>query len=448
MTTLESGFQKQMEHYPEMRQGQLLLSVSGGIDSMAMLHLFAEQNYSVAVMHCNFQLRGSESDEDEQFVKSTCKNLNIQLFIKRFDTKQFSEKNGISIQMAARSLRREFTEQLLKEHQFNCVCLAHHLNDSFETFLINLSRGTGVRGLTGMPVFSKPFFRPLIFATREDIINYVNKKSISYREDSSNQSDNYLRNKIRHHIAPVINSVFDGFTDRMSDNFQQISESVHLFDFLINHASNEFCSKSDNVITVDLKTIAEKGYPSSLLGEILYPFGFTRLQARTIFENKNKKETTKYISPSNIAFLKDNILEITEYKQSDHSCFIIKSPEEFLNPQLPLNITYEFKEYSDTLNLNSGPEHAWLDYSRFRFPLVLRKPATGDSFQPFGMKGKKLLSDYFTDLKLTRIQKNNIWLLCGEEHILWVCGLRTDNRVRIRQETTHILHLCVPSFKL
>jgi tRNA(Ile)-lysidine synthase len=441
MSTLEQGFQQQLEQFPALTGMPILISVSGGVDSVTLLNLFTDRGHDVSVMHCNFQLRGKESDEDEAFVKSICKSQNIPFFSKRFSTTHFAKSKRISTQMAARRLRIEFTNELINTYHFSCVCLAHHLNDSIETFFLNLNRGTGIRGLKSMAVYSKPFFRPLLFASRQDITDYVQKKELQFREDSSNASDDYLRNKIRHHIIPAFCSFFPDFESRMQQNILRFSDTVQLLDVLCKKAAGDFCSDNGNTFKVDLKSMKTKGYPDQLLGEIITPFGFSYVQVAEILTNINKKETSRYICPEYTAYLKNQILEIEKNATEQTKQYMIFSLEDFTQANLPVNFRSELLENSRGLNLSAGKEHAFFDMSLIRFPLCLRKPASGDKFQPFGMKGKKLLSDFFTDLKLSQPQKNKIWLLCSGEDILWVCGLRISHKFRVKKPTSSILHL-------
>jgi len=441
MSKLELGFKQQLEQFPELIQGSILVAVSGGLDSITLLHLFTNSGYNVSVMHCNFQLRGKESDEDENFVKNLCKSKNIPLFIKHFETKQYAKSMGISTQMAARELRIKFTIELLNTHQFSCVSLAHHLNDSIETFFLNLNRGTGIRGLKSMSVYSKPFFRPLLFASRQEISDFAQSNNLQYREDSSNASDDYLRNKIRHHIVPVFCSVFPDFESRMHDNILRFSETAHLLDLLCQKATNDFSFDDGKTFTIDLKSMTKKGYPPQLLGEIIAPFGFSYSQAAEIMTNQTKKETTQYICPEHTAYLKNQILEIVKDESLHDEQYTIHSLEEFTTSKLPLNIKTEILTNSPGLNLSTGNEHAFFDMTQVKFPLCLRKPKPGDKFQPFGMKGRKLLSDFFIDLKLSHPQKNKIWLLCSGKDILWVHGLRINHKFRVKESTSSILHL-------
>ncbi len=434
-------FLKVMQSHSEMTGKTILAGVSGGIDSVVLLHLLHSNGFKAAVAHCNFQLRGSDSDDDENFVKQLAEEYQNQCFVMKFETASFAKKHGISVQMAARQLRLDFMNRLLREHHFSCSCLAHHHDDNIETFFLNLTRGTGIKGIRAMSVLSENIFRPLLFATRSEIAEYAARHNLNHREDVSNSKDDYLRNRIRHHVLPQFVSQFPGFYEVMIDNFRRFSSGLALHEELCKNALKDCVSFQENRMNLDLRKISVYENSAILLGEFLSDYGFTFLQAEQMMQSADKTETSVFQSDEYEAFLKSGFLDISIREQATDQSYVISSPECFSTFALPLQISSELLKNNADLNLKAGPEHAYFDASRVEFPLILRKWKAGDVFFPFGMKGKKRISDYFTDLKMSSLQKRNTWLLCSGEDIVWVVGYRIDQRFAVRFGTENILHL-------
>ena len=422
-------------NFPFLKENKLLLAISGGIDSMVLLDLFLKTNYEIAVLHCNFSLRNSESDGDEEFVKQFCEERKIPFFIEKFDTKQFAEDYKISIQIAARKLRYAWFYEQLEVLKFDYILTAHHLDDNLETFLINLSRGTGLDGLTGIPAQNDKIIRPLLSFSREEIENYAKENNLKWREDSSNLSDKYLRNKIRHNIVPILKEINPAFLD----SFQKTQYFLKEAQSIVNDGEyiiykEVVTEKEDGIVHFNLKKLLQMPNYGAYLYQWLKEFGFT---AWNDINNLAYAQSGKQVFSEHYVLLKDrDFLILSQKKNLDNQeFFLIINKEEIVN--FPINIA--FCNVSDISIANSNC--IFVDEEKLHFPLMIRKWEEGDSFYPFGMQGKKKLSKYFKDEKLSLVDKANQWLLCSDNQIVWVIGKRQDERFKVETNTTNILQI-------
>ena len=420
-----------------LKDKKLLLAVSGGIDSIILLELFHQLKYKIAVLHCNFSLRGLESDGDEAFVKAFCYAKKIPVFIQNFDTKQFAIDYKLSIQVAARKLRYDWFYEQLNEHNFDFILTAHHLDDNLETFIINLSRGTGLDGLTGIPSQNDKIIRPLLLFSREEIENYAKENGIHWREDSSNASDNYLRNKIRHGIVPILKEINPNFLD----SFQKTQN--HLSDAQTIVADGEYIifkevvtENEDGTIYFNLKKLLQLPNYSAYLYQWLKEFEFTAWQ--DIYDLVYAQSGKKVFS-ENYILLKDReflILYADETVNDKEEYFI---EENQLEVKIPLNLS--ICKVADILETNSNA--IFVDKNKLQFPLTIRKWQESDYFYPYGMKGKKKLSKFFKDEKFSMLDKANVWLLCSNNEIVWIINKRFDDRFKVTNTTTNILKITI-----
>jgi len=422
------------------KQDTLLLGVSGGIDSMVLFHLLRQYQVNFHIAHCNFQLRGSESDKDEVFVKETTKKYKTPLFAKRFETAKHAKDKGISIQMAARELRLQWFNELVEQNQYSYICLAHHLDDQIETIFINLLRGTGIRGLRAMLPNNGKIVRPLLFLNRKQIAKYAKEHDIEFREDSSNLTDEYIRNQIRHNIIPILHEQFPQLYDVMFDNQKKFANTISLFDEFIEKTKNDIKSVCNDIISFDLGKLHKHQHLTELIFELISQYNFNYSQAHAISNNLKQTQTTQYTSSTHEIFLKNSIIEIIATNQQHEEIQYLIEKEADL-AALPIKINYELIANSETLELKTSNNTALLDYETVKFPLIVRKWKKGDEFIPFGMNQKKLLSDFFINLKLTQSQKNNIWLLCEQNEIIWLIGYRINNKYRVTPKTLKVLKL-------
>ncbi|HAH54019.1 MAG TPA: tRNA lysidine(34) synthetase TilS [Flavobacterium sp.] len=408
---------------------KILIGVSGGIDSTTLCHILIGLGYKIEIAHCNFSLRGNESDEDELFVKSFAQNYQVPFHSIRFDTLNEARLKGMSIQMAARELRYNWFQMLLEQNQLNKIVTAHNANDNIETFFVNISRETGLKGLTGMPIKNGNIVRPMLEITRNEIEQYALKNKIAYREDSSNASTKYTRNKIRHEIIPVLKQINPTFEYNMKKSLQHLNDTLQLFESLLQPLLDSFYIEKNDTSILDkekLKTIQQAG----VFYELFQPYGFHSQQIEKIrdclegipgkqFESENYQ---LLIDRSHVIIEKKKALGNESYFINDYSDI----------DHLPIKISIAYIENS---SIEKNSNIACLDESKLQFPLQLRKWKQGDKFMPLGMNQYKKLSDFFIDQKINCFEKENIWVLCSEGNIVWIAGIRIDEQFKVDEKT-------------
>ena len=419
--------------FPFLQKAKILIAVSGGLDSMVLSDLISKTNLEFAVAHCNFQLRKDESDEDEDFVKSYCQENSIQGFFQKFDTKQFAEDEKLSIQVAARKLRYEWFYELLVSENFDFVLTAHHLDDQLETFLINFSRGTGLDGLSGIPSRNDKIIRPLLIFSRAEIETFANENQLKWREDSSNASDKYVRNKIRHHVVPILKELNPSFLDSFQNTIKNLNQAQSLVDDASRIVYRKVVQDLDNQKIINLNELLQLPNYQAYLYQWLMPFGFSAWQ--DIYDLV-EAQSGKQIFSEHFRLVKDRETLIIEPKvdKISNEYFINKNQSEL---NFPLKLT--FCNVNDITISNS--KTIFVDADALKFPLKLRKWQEGDYFYPFGMNGKKKLSKFFKDEKFSIIDKENAWLLCSENQIVWLVGKRLDDRFKVTENTQTIIKI-------
>lgn len=420
---------------PYLKQKKLLLAVSGGLDSMVLLHLFQELKCDIAIAHCNFQLRGVESFGDQKFVQDYAEANEIPIFVTQFDTEAFAKDYKLSIQVAARELRYNWFYELLETEKFDYILTAHHADDNLETFLINLTRGTGLEGLTGIPVQNDRVIRPLLFLSRQEIENYAKVNNIQWREDSSNASDKYVRNKIRHHLIPILKELNPHFMASFMKTEGYLQESLAMVDDAANMIYQQVASEEDNQIHFDLNQLLQLPNYQSYLYQWLKGYGFTAWE--DIYDLVDS-QSGKQVFATDFRLLKDrdSLILLPIEDKEDEMEFLVNENESEVN--IPLNMSFcKAADISVVTN-----KTIFVDADQLVFPLLIRKWKTGDAFLPFGMDGKsKKVSKLFKDEKLSLIEKENTWLLCSNNQIVWVIGIRADHRFRTSNKTKNILKI-------
>lgn len=408
-----------------------LLACSGGKDSMVLAHALVRLNIDFQIAHCNFQLRGEDSDGDANFVQSFCEENKIPLHLKSFHTKEKSQDEGKSIQMVARELRYSFFKETCKNHSINYILTAHHLNDSLETQFINLGRGSGIKGLQGIPPKNGNILRPLHLCSREEMDAYQEKKSIEWREDSSNASDNYQRNFIRHHIHPLLRKSQSNFEKGYLQSLKNVQSDVELYSFLLENIKNEICVSQESGFDIDLEKL--EAYPSkiSILKYILEPCGFSDLLS--IEKSYHLLSGKAFESEKYAALVDREFLKIRKKELADDKTYFIQASEKAIEFPISLEINKIPAKRIDLKNFAS--ESAAMDFDTLVFPLELRKWKKGDRFQPLGMQKSKKLSDFFIDEKVNRLEKSKLWLLCSGHDIVWIIGYRINDRYKITELT-------------
>ena len=416
------------------RSHSLLAAVSGGADSVVMLHLLAQCRLKVAVAHCNFQLRGADADGDEEFVRQLAARYEMPFFSIRFDTLAYSEQHHLSVEMAARELRYNWFAELAAEHHFDRILTAHHLNDNIETLLLNLSRGTGINGLCGIAAINGNIARPLLFATREQIEEYARLNKLTFRTDCTNLTDDYQRNIIRHQIVPVMKQINPSFEERMSKNFKHIRQAANIYNWYVDNAKAEMLETDGNGCKIDGEKLMNQPFAETVLFESIKPYGFNGAQVEDIIKNLGQKSGCIFSSGSHKLLVDRSQIIIEPSEQTEFEPIVIDSPQNIDSIGLKMNVV----PIADFV-LDKRPNVACLDIDKLQFPLTIRRWQHGDFFYPIGMSKAQKLSDFFVNNKVNVFDKERVMVLTSGERIAWVIGYRPDNRFKISNETQRVL---------
>jgi tRNA(Ile)-lysidine synthase len=425
------------EQFPFLKNSRLVIAISGGIDSVVLAQLCHKLNFDFALAHYNFNLRGNESDADEDFVLDLGEQLNVEVFVQNFDTEAYAEENKCSIQMAARELRYDWFSELAKQLNFDYILTAHHADDNLETFLINFTRGTGLNGLTGIPELNGNIARPLLLFSRETIEAYAKSENIVWREDSSNSSRKYLRNKLRHEVIPILKEI----NPNVLDSFQNTLSNLKETEAIVNQSIKDFLSKAilkeeGNTITYAVSEFKKQNNPKAFLFEAFKECGFNEWND---VEGLLDAETGKHVASNTHKLTKHRqfliLSELCHSEQSEESLLITKENRSIKTP-----IGILFFDEAEAL-MDNSKTIIYIDAEKLNYPLELRQWQTGDIFHPIGMKGKKKVSKYLKDEKLTPSEKENTWVLTSENKIVWVVGRRADELFKVTDQTNKILKI-------
>ena len=444
------------EQYLFSPKDKLILAVSGGIDSVVLCELCKQAGYDFIIAHCNFQLRGEESERDEKFVKDLAEKYKVETKVKKFDTEKFAEENKMSIQEAARVLRYEWFDELVNgelsivnrktepniHHSPFTIHLltAHHADDNAETALMNFCRGTGLHGLTGIPLSYEHIRRPMLSFTREEILQFAKENKLEFVEDSSNLSSKYTRNFFRNEIIPAISKVFPQVNENLIDNINRFKEIEKLYKFAVNDIKKKLVKEKGNEWHIPVKQLMSYGN-RALIYEVINDFGFTEKQIEEVIKLA-ESESGKYIdSPS------------LHYRIIKHRHWFIISPynstgsETIIIEQDNKKVSFEHGvlEFEQLQTTNHKPQTsnniACLDAKNICYPFILRKWKQGDYFYPLGMKKKKKLSRFFIDQKLSKTEKEKAWVIEMDKKIIWVVGKRIDERFKVTEKTKTVLKI-------
>ncbi|AJR04070.1 tRNA lysidine(34) synthetase TilS [Siansivirga zeaxanthinifaciens] len=418
-----------------LNSSKLLIAISGGIDSVVLTHLCYKMGLNVALAHCNFNLRGEESDADEAFVLQFAEALDVEVFVENFDTKAYASDGKLSIQMAARELRYRWFEALATQLQFDYVLTAHHADDNLETFLINFTRGTGIEGLIGIPEVNDIFVRPLLPFSSQDILAYAKQNHLTWRDDSSNASTKYLRNKLRHEVIPVLKAINPTLLQNFQTTLNHLNDTIAIVD----ESMDAFLNKAiDNVsetsMTFKIAAFKEVENIKSYVYETFKIFGFTQWND---IENLLDAQSGKWVSSATHRLIKDrDFLLLSEIENAKPILQVIL--ENASKIETPLGIlNFEIVEGPQ----KSDSKTIFVDKDLLHFPLVIREKEEGDVFFPLGMQGKKKVSKYFKDEKFSLLDKEQARLLCSNNDIVWIIGKRADNRFKVTEKTKTILKI-------
>ena len=409
------------------KSDKTLIAVSGGRDSILLLILLHQLGYPVEVAHCNYKLRAEESDNDEDFVRKLADKMGVPFHSKKFDTKNLAEKDGVSIQMKARDLRYDWFDVLSKERNLNKIATAHHLDDQLETILINLTRGTGLKGLRGMKEKRGKIIRPLLCVSRDEINEFMFEKHIPFREDSSNASGKYFRNKIRQQVIPVLKEINPSLFKAVNNTTKRLRNVEVNWDnqFL---AWQESLDIKNGVTKIDFSEVVENNI--SFIQQLLRSKGFSYPDIESILNAKNSEKGKKFYGKNKYAVITGN-QQYELYVQNEDD---IK--EYFISENLPINLSFDL--VPTPVEIENSGSIAYINADKVQGKLRLRKWRKGDWFIPFGMRGKQKVSDYFINNKLSLAEKENTWLLCDSEKIVWIVCHRSDNRYRVDDTTKNV----------
>ncbi len=426
------------KHHLFLNCDKILLAVSGGKDSVLMAHLFKHANFNFGIAHCNFNLRGDESTRDQLFVENLAAELDVPIFLTQFNTIKAAEESKKSIQMAARNLRYNYFEQIKKEHNFKKIAVAHHQNDAVETILINLIRGTGIRGLHGILPQRDDIIRPLLCFSSEQIEQLINEMNLSFVEDSSNASEKYMRNRIRLAVIPQMKIINPSLEKTFEKNIDYFLELEQLLNNEVKRLEKSFFTVNSQNIKIEIKDIKKLQPINLLFYELLRPYNFNETTLSDVLKNLDAQTGKNFFSDTHRLIIDRGVLIITKHPENIATDVEILENDEFSYfnfckivikklPTPPKN----FKTYVNKI---------FVDSDKLIYPLKLRNWQKGDLFEPFGMKGVKKLSDYFISKKVPLHQKNEIPILVnGNNEIIWICGFRSDNRYKIDANTKKII---------
>ncbi len=422
---------------------KVIVGLSGGMDSMVLLDVLMLLGYRCMAAHCNFHLRSDESNRDEIFVKKWCKSIDIPYTSINFDTNQYAADRKISIEMAARELRYNWFETLRKHYQADYIAVAHHKDDSVETVLLNLIRGTGIKGLTGISAKNGYVVRPLLCISRSEIENYISERDIPYVTDSTNNEDLYLRNSLRLNVIPLLETLNPSVKDTIYRTSKNVTEAEKVYSESIQKSIKEVFS--DNKIDID--KLRQTASPRSVLFELLAPHNFTPSTIEDISESIDSISGKIFFSDSSAdlekkkyRLIKDRnsfLLNVVNETNNENETYFIEKGINEIN--IPINI--KIKKLSSSADIAFNKHTIYIDADKIKYPLVLRKWRSGDWFIPFGMKGRKKLSDYFTDRKFSLKDKEDAWLLASGDDIVWIVGERNDDRFKISENTKQIISI-------
>ncbi len=434
---LQEFKQHVLDQFPFLEESKILIAISGGIDSVVLAHVCHQLHMDFALAHCNFKLRGKESDDDETFLKVLAKQFGVSFFTTSFDTEAYAKNSKKSIQTVARELRYQWFKELLQRHQLDYVLTAHNTNDNLETFIINLTRGSGLEGFTGIPPVNNKIIRPLLAFSRDQITMYAIKNNIEWREDTSNASVKYVRNKVRHKIVPVLQDINPNMLDSFKKTLSHLNESQDIIDTEIQKISEKVITKdASGMLKIHIEALQELEHPKAHLYQLLKKYEFTEWNDVT---NLLTAQSGKQVFTKEYRLLKDRqflILTKKDDELEENTSYEISENTGFLNDPVYLG----FEPTDEKTRKNN--DEILVDKDLLNFPLHVRKWGYGDYLCPIGMQGTKKLSQLFKDKKLSLIDKERTWLLTDvNDQIIWVIGIRQDRRFSVSDKTKNILKI-------
>ncbi|CAK7023757.1 MAG: tRNA(Ile)-lysidine synthase [Parabacteroides sp.] len=408
----------------------VLVGLSGGADSIALLTLLVKLGYSCIAAHCNFHLRGEESMRDERFAEEYAKILQVPFLKTDFDTEQYAAANHLSIEMAARELRYNWFEEKRSETGAQAIAVAHHRDDSVETVLMNLVRGTGIRGMSGIRPKNGYVVRPLLCVTRKEITAWLDAGNISYVTDSTNLSDAYTRNFIRLRILPLLEEINPSVRTAIARTADHLSAAEAVYMHVVEQAKAEVLDEGNRI---SIPALMHYPSPDAILYELLKAYNFSRTVSEDIYASLEGEPGKLFFSPTHRLVKDRDYLLLSSIETKPEQTYVLSGNEEKWVG--PVELSFNRVVISENFHIRKDKNIAYFDYDKLAFPLTLRTWKDGDWFIPFGMKGRKKLSDYFSERKFSRFEKERVWLLCSGNDIIWIVGERPDNRYSIGSAT-------------
>lgn len=445
---MEAQFASHLKNnLPYLLKSKILLAVSGGVDSMVLLHLCKNQKLDISVAHCNFRLRREESEQETTFVKQEAHRLDVTCHIDYFDTYAFAKANKVSTQMAARELRYTWFQELAHTYKYDYILTAHHLNDTAETLLINLSRGSGIKGLTGIPRHIGNIVRPLLGFSRKQIQEYATAHNLQWKEDSSNALDHYVRNHLRHHAIPALEKANPNFLEGVAKTQYNLSQTASLLEVYKEELKQALCYPINSIqgpsgFAIDLEKLETHKAPAAVLYTLLQEYGFTAWE--DIYSLKDA-QSGKQIHAQEYTLLKDrSTLQLLprDTKEMTSVVWIQEGEKEVIKKYWTLSLE------EVTSHASAGRHDIYVRKEGLQFPLQIRSWQEGDYFFPLGLGGKKKLSKFFKDEKLSLADKQEVKILCSGNDIVWVIGMRPDNRFKVTQKTQTILKISYKPYEV
>ncbi len=427
------------KHQLLSRDGLHIVALSGGADSVALLLILKQLGYRIEAAHCNFLLRGEESQRDEEFVKSLCNEQNIPLHLIHFETAEYAALHQVSIEMAARDLRYGYFHQLCQDIGASTICVAHHRDDAVETLLMNLIRGAGIHGLTGIRPRNGQVVRPLLCLSRQEIEDYLQHIGQRYVVDSTNLIDDVVRNKIRLRVLPILREINPNVAENIDKTANYLQQAEKIFNTSLRSQLDSLLERREgsDAQIVSIQSLKELPSPEAFLHEWLSPYGFNSAQTEQIFAHINGESGREFISATHTLLVDRSQLILEPLKAPMKT---MKIPEEGHYRYMD-DMRFLF-EHTDTISVSNSAFCATIDLANIQYPLTVRPVQTGDRFCPFGMEGHRLVSDFLTDQKLSLLEKRRQLVVTDAKgDILWLVGLRTDNRYRVTKTTSSILRI-------
>lgn len=430
----------------------VLLAVSGGMDSVVMTHMFHLCGFAFAIAHCNFQLRGNDSDADERFVKDLAAKYNVPFYSKRFETNSYKQEHGLSLEEAARNLRYNWFEELCREYGYKYIATAHHLNDSLETALLNFTKGSGIRGLRGIPVRNKTVIRPLLFADKEQIMKACDANQLAYRTDDTNTDNAFQRNSIRNEVIPLLKKINPSLEKTFAKNVRHFTEAEIMLREITEQKIKKLVQQRRDALYIPLKRLIPLSARLTSLYEILKDHGFNEEQTLQV-DNNLLSAGTQFFSATDRVIIDRNFLIITPVNSVESRHMHIEKNERIVRTA-DFTLELSIAEIKRPVHISDSPLTALFDAAEIDFPLLLRPWKQGDYLYPMGLykknssndkqelkPAKKKISDILTDLKIDRYEKENTWVLLSGDRIIWLAGLRQDERSKIRSSTRQVLKI-------